>query len=499
MGKSKKKIIIIGAGIAGLSTGCYAQMNDYDAVIFEMHNKPGGLCTSWNRKGYTFDYCIHNLAGTGKLRLRKIWQELGALVDDEIINHEVFIRVEDEQKKELNIYTQPGKLRKHLNTISFEDKDLIDDYLNAAHSLLSVDFFSLGMDGLISKLGIISNLFYIIKWSNITLKQFAQRFKNSFLKKAFPHVQYDMEGSDIPMFPHLLFMSGFEAGDMGWPKYGSLEFSRRIEKRFKKLGGELHYNSLVKKIIIEDNKAVGLILEDGREHYADEIVSAGDGHNTIYNLLDGKFTNEFIDNYYQSYDYSQEFGLQIFMGINRDLKGEPHALALIMDEPLEIEGKKRNSLYVEIFDSATGLAPEGKSIIKVVMKGNYNYWKNLNYDKESYRQEKEKIFRKVVEILEKRFPGIKEDVEVHDVTTPITVERYTHNFHGFQVWGPPKGMFKVMIRGLSRTLPGLKNFYMVGQWAEGMIGIPNAAFSGRNLIKKLCKKDGKKFQSIIHN
>ena len=38
-----KKIIIIGAGIAGLSTGCYAQMNGYDAVIFEMHNKPGGF------------------------------------------------------------------------------------------------------------------------------------------------------------------------------------------------------------------------------------------------------------------------------------------------------------------------------------------------------------------------------------------------------------------------------------------------------------------------
>jgi phytoene dehydrogenase-like protein len=46
-----KKVIIIGAGIAGLSAGCYLQMNGYDTEIFELHNIPGGLCTGWKRKG----------------------------------------------------------------------------------------------------------------------------------------------------------------------------------------------------------------------------------------------------------------------------------------------------------------------------------------------------------------------------------------------------------------------------------------------------------------
>jgi len=49
--------------------------------------------------------------------------------------------------------------------------------------------------------------------------------------------------------------------------------------------------------------------------------------------------------------------------------------------------------------------------------------------------------------------------------------------------------------GLSKTLPRLKNFYMVGQWANAQNGISNAALTGRNLIKDLCKKDGKKFQT----
>jgi phytoene dehydrogenase-like protein len=45
-----KKIIVIGAGIAGLSAGCYARMNGYDAEIYEMHDKAGGLCTHGNVK-----------------------------------------------------------------------------------------------------------------------------------------------------------------------------------------------------------------------------------------------------------------------------------------------------------------------------------------------------------------------------------------------------------------------------------------------------------------
>lgn len=71
-------LIIIGAGIAGLSAGIYARKNGYDVSIFEMHDRPGGMCTSWKRGGYVFDYSIHNLAGTGERSgLRRVWEELG--------------------------------------------------------------------------------------------------------------------------------------------------------------------------------------------------------------------------------------------------------------------------------------------------------------------------------------------------------------------------------------------------------------------------------------
>jgi len=56
-----KSIMIIGAGTGGLAAGCYAWMNGCRSQIFEMHAIPGGVCTGWKRKGYTFDGCMHHL------------------------------------------------------------------------------------------------------------------------------------------------------------------------------------------------------------------------------------------------------------------------------------------------------------------------------------------------------------------------------------------------------------------------------------------------------
>jgi len=59
-------IIIIGAGFAGLAAGIYAQMNGFRSQIFEMHNLPGGLCTSWKKKDLQ-----STVASTGWWALRR--------------------------------------------------------------------------------------------------------------------------------------------------------------------------------------------------------------------------------------------------------------------------------------------------------------------------------------------------------------------------------------------------------------------------------------------
>ena len=94
----EKSIIIIGAGIAGLSTGYYSQMNGYRTRIFEMHNKAGGLCTSWKRKGYTIDGCVHWLLGAKPgIDFYRFWEELGAVQGRVMVEHDNYMRIEGEQ------------------------------------------------------------------------------------------------------------------------------------------------------------------------------------------------------------------------------------------------------------------------------------------------------------------------------------------------------------------------------------------------------------------
>jgi phytoene dehydrogenase-like protein len=78
-----------------------------------------------------------------------------------------------------------------------------------------------------------------------------------------------------------------------------------------------------------------------------------------------------------------------------------------------------------------------------------------------------------------------------DVSTPATVKRYTNNWKGSLegwVWKPGMGLNR-----MSKTLPGLDNFYMIGQWVEIGGGVPSALLSGRNVTQLICKKDKKKF------
>jgi phytoene dehydrogenase-like protein len=277
---------------------------------------------------------------------------------------------------------------------------------------------------------------------------------------------------------------------------GSMALSKNIEQRYLELEGKLSYRSKIKKIIVKDNIAIGVKLEDDSEQYADLVVSAADGYSTIFGMLEGKYVNPTIDAYYKNYPKKQAFGLEIWFGVAQEFPGEPHALVLFLDEPISVEEVQRDRLDLEIFNFDPSLAPTGKTVIKAVFDSNYDYWKKLSSDKQNYNAEKQKVADLIAQTLEKRFPGFKSKIEAKEIVTPVSTEHWTAAHRGCQAWGAPKESQKEVTKnGVSKTLPGLDNFYMVGQWAIGTIGLNTVCLSGRQLIRDLCKQEGKKFQT----
>jgi phytoene dehydrogenase-like protein len=487
-------IIIIGAGMAGLSSGCYAQMNGFNTQIFEQHVTPGGVCTSWGRKGYTFDCCIHNLVGSGESSMvHRVWQELDALSKQPAVAYKEFVQVEDGPRR-LTFYTNLDALERHMKELAPADGGVIEELINAARRLIGSELFSLPIAG---NRGLIKLLRYapaLIKWSNVTLKQYADRFSDPFMRKAFPHVLYDNDGT--PMVLLLDFMAGMHSGDLGWPLGGSLAFSKAIAARYEALGGTIHYKSRVAEILVEDDRAVGIVTADGTEHRADILVSNADGRTTIFDMLHGRYTNERIRAYYDKPVERQDMTVHVSFGLNRDLAREPHALVLLLDHRLKLMDSELDRLDVELSSHDPSMAPDAKGVVKVVLNSSFRYWEELHHTYERYEAEKVHIAETIANVLEGRFPGFREQIEAIDVATPVTFERYTGTWLGFQAWPPGEGarVFLNVLRGKGwcRTLPRLQNFYMVGQWA-GDHSLSYAAMSGRNLVRRLCRSEGKRF------
>ncbi len=99
-------------------------------------------------------------------------------------------------------------------------------------------------------------------------------------------------------------------------------------------------------------------------------------------------------------------------------------------------------------------------------------------------------------MLDARVPGFRQAIEVVDVATPVTYERYTSNWQGsIEGWIPRPGSVR-MDEGdqLPHTLPGLEGFYMTGQWVSPGGGVPVAG-DGRKVIQRICKADGRGFRT----
>lgn len=491
---AERSIIIIGAGMGGLAAGIYGQVNGYKTRIFEMHTLPGGQCAAWKRRGYTFDACIHHLFGCDpSSRIYDLWRELGAM-PRELVRTRDCVSVSSPDGKLFQDYYDLDALEQHLKELSPRDTKAIDEYVGAIRSMVGRDSMGEMMMGSVGgKLKVLPAMLSSMKWSRITMKQYAQRFSDPFLRRAFVLLEYSIP--EVPFIVHLAKHALGYADAIRWPVGGSLEFARSIEKRYKELGGEVLYKSKVEKILAENGRAVGVRLPDGSEHRADIIISDADGRKTILNLLEGKYMDERIKGYCAEPVDETNWAVHVFLGVNRDLTDEPSALVMLLDEPVTIAGHTTASLEMQMYGHDKTMAPAGKGVIKVELVSSYSYWKRLYADRPRYDEEKQKVTAQVIELLQEHFPGISGQIEVTDVPTLMTWERYMGGTHGFA--GMPNKKVNIMAsvfgKGWETTLPGLSDFYMVGQWATSAGALFSNALSGRTVIKSICKQERRRF------
>jgi phytoene dehydrogenase-like protein len=494
METQQKSMIIIGAGIAGLSMGIYARLNGYKTRILEMNSIPGGLMTAWKRKGYTIDGCIHWLTGSSRdYHYYRFWEEIGLLSGQEILNPEIFARIEGEGGQAVNLYTDTDRLERHLLEISPEDSRTIKEICRAIRGFskwnpsIDNDFGST----IKSIIPMAASMPALLKWGRQSMRELGAKFHHPLLRFVFGEMWFP-EMSTIGLMVTMAMLSKKGAG---YPIGGSLPMAVAVEKRYLDLGGAIQYGARVNKILVENNHARGVHLVDGTELFADVVVSAADGHATIYDMLEGKFIDQNVNDLY---DHSPLFPSLVFIGLGvkrrfPDFPALTSGLSVPLKQPFDVAGGKINRLETMIYNFDPTLAPEGKTAMTVMFPSSYEYWKQLSGDNEHYEAEKKQVALQVIHGLSERFPGLDDEVEMIDVATPLTFEHYTGNWKGsFEGWLPTP---KAMMKPISKTLPGLEDFYMVGQWVQAGGGLPSGVMTAREVMKMICKNDGVKFST----
>jgi phytoene dehydrogenase-like protein len=485
----RKKIVIIGGGIAGISAGIFGQKKDFDTEIYEMHTIPGGQCTAWDRKGYRFDYCLHWLVGTRGGSFHKIWKETDVLNSNvKVMNQEIHSKIVDEEGNELIIYTSIDRWEKYLVELAPEDEKEINKMCRDMRKFSKMDQFEnppelrtiLDYAGMVIK--ILPAIRIIGKFGKKTCKQYFDTF--NFKSPAINVLIKSFYGeADFSALAFLMMLTWFDQNNAGYLMGGSMPLIRRMTDKYKSLGGKLLTGKKVEKIIVENNKACGISLSDGTIINADYVISAADGHSTIFKLLEGKYLSKKINEAYNTWPLFTPL-VQVSFGINKALKWD-YPVVSYLSKNIKVGRTSLDHGYsIMNYSFDPSMSPEGKSTIILRFESPWELWQNLTG--ESYTNEKKQMEADALSLLEKKFPEVKGHVEVIDIATPRTDVDYTGVWKGAYEGFLPTG--KNILETLKTTIPGLKRFYMCGQWLFPGGGLPPSAQSGKWVIDLITKK-----------
>jgi len=488
-----KEILIIGGGISGLSAGIYAQRNGFKSTIYEKHSIVGGECTGWNRQGHHIDGCIHWLTGTKEgSKINQVWKETGAIGDIEIKSCNIFNTFEFDGIT-ISLGSDLKKLKKELIDISPNDKAEVDKFISSIYTLQKMDIPTDKPMDLMSPLEMIKFMYsmkdigkVMNEFSKIDCVEYGKKFKHPAIQKIFENSM--PKGYTLSSL--LFTLASFSDGNCGFPKGGSYGLAMRMKERYLSHAGNIKTNTSVSEIIVENNVAVGVILENGEKVFADYIVPTCDTHIVLNKLLKNKYEDKkFAMCYENPTKYPVNSIVYVAFAVDSDLSNYPSGI-IFDSKPLKVGTQNVNYCGFKTYCHEPSFAPKGKTTIISPINQyaeDYVFWKEISKNKEKYNVEKKRISDEIIEIIEEKYPELKGKIKCLDVTTPLTYERYCGAYKGaymsFTITSKAKSM---MHNGKIR---GLKKCYLAGQWLQPPGGLPIAVISGKFAIQRICNKE----------
>ena len=485
-----KSVIVVGAGISGLVCGIYAQRSGFKTLILEKAGNPGGVSTSWKRKAYTFEGGIHWLIGAkAGVPLNDIWTETGALGTNNPVffKDPIYTLIDGDARMELRrdlkslLKDAPedriplALLRFHVWCFTFFHSPVQDlGGLKVRHprGFSLMEFVKMGPAVLLTP------------WlMSLSAGKYISRFRNPRLRRLLEAV-VDPEINALSL---IYTLSSFSSGDSGYPEGGSLRMAQNMAGTFLSLGGEIRYRTPVLEVVTENGKVRGVRTAEGLIE-SDAVVVSVDARTAIDKLFATPLQTPWAKRMRKKLRTAQ--CMFIAIGIKADLSGWPRCMQIIPRMPLEAGGLEFKALTVNNYSRDAEYAPAGCTAVTVILPGHsYAYWKAAR-ENGSYAGLKQRAVDDFVQIIADIIPETAGKVEVSDMATPLTYERYCDTFEGSYMseWLPRHFNCNAPIRFGGGV-------YFTGQRTAFSGGLPVAAETGRRTAQTLCKDAGMEFVS----
>lgn len=486
--------IVIGSGLGGLSMAVALIKNNYKVLVIEKNHNPGGNCVCFTKNGYRFDYALHQLNGIGNR------QSISNLILEEYeVEQNLHFRQVDPfmtivfNEEEYNLSSDWNNLHKDLiNYFPSNEKEIRKFFkktLRDIHDISVIQRLMYGRNKIIRRvvrhIPLKTKIFSLFRIPFV----FAQTGKtgDEYLRH---RISNDRLWSLITAsWPYLglppsrvagLMLGGFIATEHSEKTYYPIGGSQKITDALMTVihqKGEIKYGNGVAKIIVEKESAVGVELNDGSKFFAKRIISNAD---LIHTCSLVEKCNSSLKQSNSVQNLIPSIGpFRIFLGFDVDI----HQLGMPNFEYLFYSTDDHNEVYDGMCSgyqkvisaySPSGIdptaAPAGHSTLVLLTMFK---WETSGRD---WRTHKETIAQEMIDVIEKRIPGIRQHIRVMEIMTPADIHQKT-NTHKGSMYGWELSPEQSILKRVNPKTP-VKNLYLSGHWTQPGPGMTTAIISG---------------------
>ena len=446
-------VIVIGSGAGGLAAALPLAQKGLKVLVCEQHNRVGGWTHSFSKQGYRFSPGVHYI---GSLQpgesLRKVYEGLGVSADLAFceINPQGYDHIYIGQER-FDYPKGRHALAERLKARFPAEAHGIDGYLETVNTLVE-GLHELGhIRNPLDALQAAPSAASILRWVRKSGQQLVDHFVSDPLLKGFLLGQAGDHGVPPSQVSALMQSSITHHYFNGayYPVGGATAIPTAFADAFQRAGGELRLRTRVEKILIQDQRAVGVRLADGSEPRAHYIISNADTGITFDWLIGRELLSPKLRRKQENIQYSTS-ALSLFFATDLDLR----AAGLDSGNNWYYDHADLESLYQDgltdrvlhsdtpemMFLTCTTLKDPSKmhsghhtcEAFAFVGFEAFAKWADSKHGERpgDYNALKEDLAWRMIQGLEKRIPGLSQHIVFWDLGTPLTNLHYINSTNG---------------------------------------------------------------------